>query len=87
MTIAELRSLLAQYPDDMLVMVDGYEYGYSTPLPEVCSIALNRYPDIAWAGLHGEARENNDATRSALVLHRQSGRQEYQTLRSNDLPA
>ena len=32
MNIAELKAVLEEYPDDLLVLVDGYESGYDDPI-------------------------------------------------------
>ena len=64
MTIDELIRLLAGYPSDLRVVVNGYEDGYDDLSPEQVSpvkIALNVGKD-RWEGKHGDP---NGLTRNA----------------------
>ena len=57
MTTGELIQLLAQYPTDLRVVVNGYEDGYDDLSPEQVSsvrIALNTGKH-RWEGKHGDA--------------------------------
>ena len=76
MTIEELIQLLAQYPPDLRVVVNGYEDGYDDLSPEqlsVVSIGLNvgKHP---WEGRHGDPdTQSCDAeVVVALLLRRKS---------------
>lgn len=80
MNVKEMISLLGKYPDDMKVVVNGYEQGYDDLLPEqisVATIALNtRNHD--WEGQHGDINDcsnilsGSETTVDALVLRRSS---------------
>ena len=64
MTVSELIKLLAEYPADMRVVVNGYEEGYDDLSPEQISpvkIALNTGKH-RWEGKHGYP---NGLTKSA----------------------
>lgn len=60
MTVRELIELLQRYPDDMRVVVNGYEQGYddlSLPQISVVGVAL----DIGvydWEGQHGDSDDH-----------------------------
>lgn len=80
MTVDELMQLLATYPPDLRVVVNGYESGYDDLSPEqlsVVRIALNtqKHP---WEGQHedmnGQAGDASDDAEvvEALVLRRVS---------------
>lgn len=80
MTVRELVELLQRYPDDMRVVVNGYEQGYddlSPPQISVVGVAL----DIGvcdWEGKHGDPDDHpagagdNVATVDVLALRRVS---------------
>ena len=56
MTIQELVAILATYPPDLRVMVNGYEEGYDDLSPgqlSVAKIALNT-GKRRWEGRHGD---------------------------------
>ena len=58
MTVGQLTRLLQNYPQDMRVVVDGYEDGYDDLSPEqiaVVKIALN-IGKHRWEGMHGDLR-------------------------------
>ena len=76
MTIEELIQLLAQYPPDLRVVVNGYEDGYDDLSPKQVSpvkIALNTGKH-RWEGQHGDPNGLTDADDivEALVLRRVS---------------
>ena len=80
MTVGQLTRLLQNYPQDMRVVVDGYEDGYDDLSPEqiaAVKIALN-IGNHGWEGMHGglrglTRRAPNDAeVVEALVLQRVS---------------
>ena len=76
MTTAELIRLLAQYPPDMRVVVNGYEDGYDDLSPKqvsVAKIALDTGKH-RWEGQHGDPNGLTDADDivEALVLRRAS---------------
>ncbi len=57
MTVNELAQLLAAYPPDLRVVVDGYEDGYDDLSPEqlaMAKVALD-VGDQDWVGKHGDA--------------------------------
>ena len=80
MTVDELVQLLADYPPDLRVVVNGYEYGYDDLSPaqlSVVDIALNTGKH-QWEGRHGDphgltisAPDGADVIQ-ALVLRRVS---------------
>lgn len=79
-TVSELISLLRIYPDDLRVVVDGYEDGFDDLSPgqlSVVRIGLNTGKEV-WEGDHGDARflpaERNTAAEvvEALALRRTS---------------
>ena len=58
MTVGQLTRLLQNYPQDMRVVVDGYEDGYDDLTPKqiaVVKIALN-IGKRRWEGMHGDLR-------------------------------
>jgi hypothetical protein len=66
-TIAELQAILAQYPPDTLVMVQGYEGGYEfLRNVEFASVKLNVNTEWYY-GAH-EIAENNDGDANAVLL-------------------
>ena len=76
MTTGELIRLLAQYPPDMRVVVNGYEDGYDDLSPTQVStvkITLNTGKH-RWEGKHGDPDGRNDADDvvEALALQRVS---------------
>ena len=80
MTVRGLIDLLGRYPDDMRVVVNGYEDGYDDLSPgqiSVVHLALNTGVD-EWQGRHGEAdagpadTPEHVTTADALVLRRVS---------------
>ena len=76
MTIEELIQLLAQYPPNLRVVVNGYEDGYDGLSPKqisVVKIALNM-GQHQWEGKHGDPNGLTDADDivEALVLRRVS---------------
>ena len=78
MTTGELIRLLAQYPADMRVVVNGYEDGYDDLSPKQISavkIALNTGKH-QWEGKHGDPSERTDGDDidivEALILRRTS---------------
>ena len=77
MTVHELTQLLAEYPADMRVMVDGYEDGFDDIEPYRVSVREIRL-DVGskwWEGRHRDAddtRNKDGEIVNALVLHRAS---------------
>lgn len=76
MTVDELIRLLADYPPDLRVVVNGYEYGYDDLSPKQMSqvkIALNTGKH-RWEGTHGETDGPTGCVEvvDALVLRRRS---------------
>lgn len=58
MTVKELREALAEYPDDMPVVVRGYEGGYTDGKTETVRLARNARKDGPWYyGRHASAHE------------------------------
>ena len=81
MTVREMIRLLSAYPDDLRVVVNGYEEGFddlSQDSLKVVKIALNTGTQ-SWVGIHGdpmdykgsEAQESPEVV-DALVLWRSS---------------
>ena len=80
MTVGQLTRLLQSYPQDMRIVVDGYEDGYDDLSPEqiaVAKIALN-IGKHGWEGMHGDLRgltrraPDDAEVVEALVLQRVS---------------
>ena len=75
MTVNELVQLLAAYPPDLRVVVNGYEEGYDdhdAHLVRVREIRLDA-GDKWWAGRHRDSedtRTEGSGAVNALVLHR-----------------
>jgi hypothetical protein len=66
-TIAELQAILAQYPPDTLVMVQGYEGGYEfLKTVELAPVKLN--VNTEWFYGKHEIAENNDGDAHAVLL-------------------
>ena len=77
MTVKELTEFLEKYPDDLRVVVNGYEDGYDDILPERISITKIQLDagEYDWEGQHNTplpANEPTDDTKivDALVFHR-----------------
>ena len=75
MTASELIQLLAQYPPDLRVMVDGYEDGYDDLEQHLISVKEIRLDagKSWWEGRHRDSwdeRAEGSAVVNALVLHR-----------------
>ena len=76
MTVAELITLLREYPPDLRVVVNGYEEGYDDVVPELITpvrIALDTGTHD-WEGTHkhaDDARSDAD-TVEAVALQRTS---------------
>ena len=80
MTVNELAQLLATYPDDLRLVVNGYEDGYDDLSPgqlSLVKIALNT-GTRDWEGKHGDPNDLSGGTPDdaevveALVLQRVS---------------
>ena len=78
MTVKELMEFLGKYPDDLRVVVNGYEDGYDDILPERIStrkIQLDAGTHD-WEGKHNDPPYETEATTDdakiveALVFHR-----------------
>ena len=67
MNVRELITLLEHYPQDMRVVVNGYECGYDDLSPDrvsVVHIALNTGRE-RYEGRHGDARDFTEAARAS----------------------
>ena len=80
MTVQELIELLATYPGDLRVVVNGYEDGFDDLSPDrlsIVKIALNTGTQ-SWVGKHGywfpeiEGKQESIEMAEALVLQRSS---------------
>ena len=64
MTVKELVELLEKYPDDLRIVVNGYEDGYDDILPERISTTKIQLdagtPD--WEGQHSDPHYESEAT-------------------------
>ena len=78
LTVGELVRLLSAYPEDLRVVVDGYEGGYDDLVAErIQRLPIGLHVNAArWDGPHDDARygfpERTDAVEvvEALALHR-----------------
>ena len=78
-TVAKLIAILTQYPADMRVVIDGYEYGVedvSRGQIVLQRIKLNAYDDMDTYGPHQKTSNFNegisDADETALLIGRRS---------------
>ena len=77
MTVKELVELLEKHPEDLRVVVNGYEDGYDDISPERVSTTKKQL-DVGvhdWEGQHGDPLCENESTDDvkiveALVFHR-----------------
>lgn len=62
MTVKELREVLSELPDDLPVMVKGYEWGWQelSP-PRKANVMLNFHSPGSYGGPHEEADEDGIA--------------------------
>lgn len=68
MKVSELKDLLGKYPDDMTIVIDGYEGGYNDlTLTKQISILLNVYAED-YMGQHDDAPINAPNAVQALLL-------------------
>lgn len=65
MTKAELLKALEPYPDDVRIVVHGYEGGFDDPVIEPALVRLDQ-PE-RWCGAHGSTYEYNVAEATACV--------------------
>ena len=66
MTVREMIELLGRYPDDMRVVVSGYENGYDDLSPgqiRVIPVVLD-YGNHVWDGRHGDVGDLPVAARA-----------------------
>ena len=74
MTVGELIEKLRAYPEDMRVVVDGYEGGYSDPIVAIGGVVFNDSPSRNsewWYGQHGEGRlGQNEGCVEAVLIQR-----------------
>lgn len=73
MTVKELREILASHPDDLRVMVRGYEAGLEDLLPsevKVVHVRLNVNDSPSIYGPHEEQEDPRNADVMALLLDR-----------------
>ena len=78
MTVQELSKLLAKYPGDMGVVVDGYEDGFDDIELDRVLVREIRLDagSKCWEGRHRDARDTREEGNqivNALVIHRASG--------------
>ena len=77
MNVKELIEILGEYPQEMRVVVQGYEDGYDDLASDQilkCTIALDVGRE-RWEGMHGDPgykRSEDDEVVDALVLRRVS---------------
>ena len=67
MIVKELIAYLAKFDDNLEVLVDGYEGGYSTLLVKnigVVRFLRNSYIDLLYMGEHENADEDGDNVKS-----------------------
>lgn len=68
MTVKELIQHLGEYDPDLMVVVDGYEGGYSEINFMTIRLELNANKEIHYYGIHEKTRDTNGVL--ALVLAR-----------------
>ena len=70
MTVKELMEFLEKYPDDLRVVVDGYEDGYDDILPERISTRKIQL-DVGkhdWEGQHNSPLPEDESTDDAKIV-------------------
>lgn len=70
MTVRELRALLAMYPDDLLVVVNGYESGYDDPVTPLQLADVKQREgswETAYAGMY-EACDSFDKEEGVAIV-------------------
>ena len=69
MNIAELKAALGEYPDDLLVLVDGYESGYDDPIfhKSHCKPKITENP-YHWQGCYDELDKYDLVDYKGIVL-------------------
>ena len=70
MNVRDMIDLLGSYPEDMRVVVNGYEQGYDDLSPEqisVVPITLNTGEHV-WDGKHGEAGDLPTTARESATM-------------------
>lgn len=70
MTVKELTEFLEKYPDDLRVVVNGYEDGYDDILPErifTTKIELDAGKHD-WEGQHGGAFPKDESTEDTKIV-------------------
>lgn len=79
MTVKELGKLLGKYPDDLRVVVNGYEDGFDDISPDRISTTKIQLDAGThdWEGQHGDPPDVDESTDDvnvveALVFHRTS---------------
>lgn len=92
MTVGELRELLGTYPDDLRVVVNGYEQGYDDVSPGQISV-VRLALDVGvedWEGPHeepgGAARRTGSARRGTPASPRRSPTRWFFAARPTDIP-
>jgi len=73
LTVKQLREILAEYPDDMEVFVDGYEGGIDSLFASnirKCPVKKNVYSkdESWWEGRHRVPWGNEDADCEGVIL-------------------
>lgn len=67
MTVGELRALLAEYPDGMRVVVEGYEDGLNDVTVGPAQVVDLGPSDEWWSGRYQPAREYPDRAPFGVV--------------------
>lgn len=65
LTVRHLIALLQQYPDDLPVVVQGYETGYD-PVTDVQTLPIAETPNRAW--YEGVYRDADQSGETALLI-------------------
>ena len=69
-SVAELIEALKKYPQDLPVLVSGYEGGFENILPPIIERLIYKPENQNWDGEFQIAEEENEADLEAVVLRR-----------------
>lgn len=70
MNVGELRAALAEYPDDTLVVVQGYEFGYDDPSVGTTRVFDEAAEVNAGAWWRGRYYDDPDGPLEAVAIRR-----------------
>jgi hypothetical protein len=69
-SVAELIEVLKKYPQDLPVLVSGYEGGFENIMPPIIEKLTHKPENQYWDGEFQTAEEENEGDLEAVVLRR-----------------